>query len=707
MRSDAAAGPSAALPVAALIATIAITAVLHPLWMVFRFGGAEAARTVDDLAPIAASLLAVVLTARRAARRADGATSAGWALLAGSCAGLAGGEVIFGVYELVLHVDAPFPSLADASYVVGATLAIPAVLLLGGRTLLTSGLRIVLDAGIVAISVFLVSWMVVLHTVWSAGGSNPLTYLLGLFYPVSDIVTVVIVVTTVAYARRPNPSLLVVGAGLVCISSSDTACSYLTAAGQHDGANPIDVGWVLGHLLLGLGALVGREHRRAEEAALAQWQMALPYVPMAVASGVILSWFAGQRPIDTFSLLLMAGLVMLVLARQLTAVIASQTLAIRLESASAERELVIEHAPVGICRLDPGQRLLAANRTFQSMLGMTWGELQGRSLLELVAPVDRQRVAGGYAALLDGDSERVEVESRLVRSDGTILRAAQLAAAIRDAAGRVESVIAIVENVTERRRQTELAANIQRQLLPQAGLQIPGYELAGLCLPASDVAGDFYDWVVTDGGCVDLTVADVMGKGVGAGLVMATLRAVLRAAPAGLPPAERVRIAAESMVGIDVGLFVTMFHARLDPATGLLRYVDAGHGYCCIRRPDGELVRLEVCSMPLGVTELSEMREGTGWLEPGDTLVVFSDGLVEMPERTAELAEFSPDFESAAGAADTVVRMMARTPTQPDDDVTLVVLRRLGGEVVPLRIPAELPPRARPPDQRSAASSSS
>src|SRR5205823_2782322 len=137
---------------------------------------------------------------------------------------------------------------------------------------------------------------------------------------------------------------------------------------------------------------------------------------------------------------------------------------------------------------------------------------------------------------------------------------------------------------SERHLQLERAAAIQRRLLPKFAPSLPGYDLAGACRPAQVVAGDLYDWSLSDGH-LDLTLADVMGKGIAAGLVMATLRAVLRAAPAHLGPAARARLASGFLAlgGEDEGFFVTLFHARLDLASGRLRYVDAGHGHVAIR----------------------------------------------------------------------------------------------------------------------------
>src|SRR5947208_5763800 len=149
-----------------------------------------------------------------------------------------------------------------------------------------------------------------------------------------------------------------------------------------------------------------------------------------------------------------------------------------------------------------------------------------------------------------------------------------LGAVVRDSNGLPESYITIFEDVTDRRREVERAAQIQRQLLPRATPHLRGYEVAGACLPARDVAGDFYDWMVSDDDILDFAVADVMGKGVGAGLVMATLRAGLRTAPRSVAPATRVQMAADSLVASDVGLFVTLFYAQLQVSTGRLSYVD-------------------------------------------------------------------------------------------------------------------------------------
>lgn len=348
-------------------------------------------------------------------------------------------------------------------------------------------------------------------------------------------------------------------------------------------------------------------------------------------------------------------------------------------AATAERNVLLEQAPVGICRLDVQGRLATGNEALLTMLGRNPVEVMGSSVVDLVHGEDRAGEAEGYRLLASGELNRRSAEIRLLRPDGGLLWCNTVTTPLRSPTGELEGFIVIVEDISDRKRQGQRAAQIQRQLLPQIAPLIPGYDLAGACLPAEDVAGDFYDWMVTDAGQVDVTVADVMGKGVGAALVMAALRTALRSAPEKLGPAEQVSRAAASMPleMDDEGLFATVFHAHLDVNTGQLRYVDAGHGYCAIRRSSGAMMRLPVRSLPVGAPSDEPFREGSISLSPGDTLLVYSDGLVETPDRTLAIADFTVDLDRSRDARDMVRRLMARVPSRPLDDVTILALHHL------------------------------
>jgi serine phosphatase RsbU (regulator of sigma subunit) len=140
-------------------------------------------------------------------------------------------------------------------------------------------------------------------------------------------------------------------------------------------------------------------------------------------------------------------------------------------------------------------------------------------------------------------------------------------------------------------------------------------------------------------------------------------------------------MAAEStQLGVDEGegLFVTLFQARLHIASGTLRYVDAGHGHWAIQRRGGEIVHPHGRpTLPLFVMPEREIFEDEVRLEPGDTLLLYSDGLVELEDRTADISEYSQELDQAADAEDAIQRLMAGAPVWLSDDVTIVVLKRL------------------------------
>jgi sigma-B regulation protein RsbU (phosphoserine phosphatase) len=225
------------------------------------------------------------------------------------------------------------------------------------------------------------------------------------------------------------------------------------------------------------------------------------------------------------------------------------------------------------------------------------------------------------------------------------------------------------------------AAEVQADLLPADPPELEGWELAARCVPARQVGGDFYDWQQTSPGYISLTVGDVMGKGMAAALLMASVRAVLRAVGPYGSPASAVQTAAATL-STDLtrsGSFVTLFHAQLDLITGRLRYVDAGHGYAFLSRCDGRMEKLPGQGLPIGVLDEEIYSQGEITMAPGDVLVIYSDGLTQaLPgafssaETTALVANDCTASEVAQGLID---RAMATG--QLADDLTVSVLRRL------------------------------
>jgi len=238
----------------------------------------------------------------------------------------------------------------------------------------------------------------------------------------------------------------------------------------------------------------------------------------------------------------------------------------------------------------------------------------------------------------------------------------------------------------EKRHQLEAeltrAAAVQASLLPQAAPCLAGWEVAAACAPAREVGGDFFDWEVDGETALTVTLGDVMGKGMAAALLMATVRAALRsvAGPAG--PSQRVAAVARGL-GSDLdrsSSFVTLFLGRIDLATGDLRFVDAGHGLALVRRVDSRIEPLAgPHGLPLGVERDAVYDEGRGRLGPGDTLLVYSDGLPDArPDLASDPTRLGSQFEgqSAPELVAGLLRLAGAAEARTDD-LTVVAVRRL------------------------------
>jgi hypothetical protein len=235
------------------------------------------------------------------------------------------------------------------------------------------------------------------------------------------------------------------------------------------------------------------------------------------------------------------------------------------------------------------------------------------------------------------------------------------------------------------RAEIDRAAAVQRSLLPTTtGRITEDVVVAGACLPARSVGGDFFDWYPTPTG-VAVSLGDVMGKGVGAGLIAAAVRSTLRSARTVEDPAEALKRASDGLTAEGVGpdlAFTTLFHARISD-DGTLRWADAGHGLSFVLRADGHVDRLRSGDMPLGLGIREEWATTEGALEPGDLLVSFSDGVLDLYEGLDETIEsVAAIARSGRDPHAVVMALSARADEVPhDDDVTVIAIRRQPVEV--------------------------
>ncbi len=194
------------------------------------------------------------------------------------------------------------------------------------------------------------------------------------------------------------------------------------------------------------------------------------------------------------------------------------------------------------------------------------------------------------------------------------------------------------------KRDLEIARDIQAWLLPGAPLQLPGYQLAHATRPANTVAGDYYDVILRPGATREedrilFVVADVAGKSIPAAMLMATFQASLRTLSTGSSSLlELVAIlnhyaCTNSQGGVR---FTTAFFAELDPATGRLMYVNAGHNAPLLRSASGTIEHLSTGGLPIGILADAAYEMGTASLSAGNWLVIFTDGVVEAVNAKAQ-----------------------------------------------------------------------
>jgi sigma-B regulation protein RsbU (phosphoserine phosphatase) len=239
------------------------------------------------------------------------------------------------------------------------------------------------------------------------------------------------------------------------------------------------------------------------------------------------------------------------------------------------------------------------------------------------------------------------------------------------------------------KRDMEIAEQIQLSLLPAAPPDLSGVELAGRCYPAAHVGGDYYDFFKRDDHTIDLLIADVSGHSVGAALIMAEVRTLLRAHAGRAVSPSSILGTLNSLLYQDLSraeLFITMFYVRYSAATGRLSYANAGHNRPLLFRLGTEKCReLDAEGLILGIKPSVVFEEQTIDLLPGDTLFLYTDGIPEAASPDGELLGNSRvcrhlfehgtlSVDEIADSFHTLVREYSQSTTL-QDDVSMVVMK--------------------------------
>lgn len=235
-----------------------------------------------------------------------------------------------------------------------------------------------------------------------------------------------------------------------------------------------------------------------------------------------------------------------------------------------------------------------------------------------------------------------------------------------------------------------VAQLIQKTLLPKDLPALPGWQVAAYYQAAREVGGDFYDFIYFDDGRLGLVIGDVTDKGVPAALVMATTRSVLRAVAQRVSKPGEVLELVNDILHPDIPskMFVTCLYAVLDPESGQLRYANAGHDLPYHRHRDGDVTELRATGMPLGLMPGMSYEEKETSLAPGESILFYSDGIVEAHNEHREMFSFPRlmrlvgEHEGGPNLKDYLLEDLAAFTGpgwEQEDDITMVTLQRTEG----------------------------
>jgi diguanylate cyclase len=439
------------MPTRVLVVSTALVSAAFVILLRIPGLGDTAVQDLSNGGQLLAAVLASLACGRAAARSTGHRRTAWWWLSVGT-GGWAGGQAVWSYYEVVLHQEVPFPSLADVGFLIfPIASAVGLVIWLGTQSdQLVARARDLLDGGIIAVSLLVLSWVTALGSVVADGGDGGLPMVLSLAYPVGDVVLGTLVLLALARGTgTERATLAVLALGLGGLAFADSAYVYLVSEQAYTSADLISSGWVVGFLFVAASAMTAGATAPAHSQPVPKkgyvapnastFRLGLPYLPLVAAGTALCIEMLTAPATPTTDVLLGITLVVIVLARQFLAMTDNR----RLLFALADARDQLEHQALHDALTGLANRVLFADRLDRALLQPSanvsvlfcdiddfklvndeLGHEAGDLLLQLVAhrlidcvrATDTVARLGGdeFAILLEDSTQALQVADRVV-----------------------------------------------------------------------------------------------------------------------------------------------------------------------------------------------------------------------------------------------------------------------------------------------------
>jgi len=399
-------------------------------WLFFQWGGIHTTQSFDDIGEFVIAYVAAGACAFAASRH-QGRSRAAWALISLSAFSWGSGEVAWSYYELLQGQQVPFPSFSDLGYLLAMPFAIAGVLCFPtAASKATRLLRAIIDGLLIAGSLFVVSWATTLGAVYRANTGDLVGDLIGLAYPVGDVVIATMIVILASRAPRATrlPLFLLVG-GLLANLLADSGFAYLTTTNQYSAGSIVDIGWAAGYLLMAIAALRAASTPALPSAATVpvapgQWGLILPYAPVIAAALVAAIEEAQPGELDSVIFWSLLTVIALVVIRQFLTLSDNLSLNRQLESQATALAKGREHFRSLVQNSSDVITLIGRDGTIQyqsasveRILGYREARLVGTFFGDLVHADERTHVLRKIDEAINIPGPPIAIECRLRRED--------------------------------------------------------------------------------------------------------------------------------------------------------------------------------------------------------------------------------------------------------------------------------------------------